>query len=255
MADNTSIAAYNKTGFGQTSGVADVKAQLPNYATDDASLRAQAEAQYAGTYDAQQKSYQTQIAGLIKAQTDDSELLNKQYEQSMSSMMAKLQQRGLNVGSLPGAQNAALDKFRNEVMTQRQTIYGNQQNAVKANQRVHAESYEANVQARMHENRSYNLGMVNQLLTTIAELQNSSYQAYIDYLLEKKAASRRSSSSRSYSSGTYNPSPAADTQPKSALDPSYFKNQKKQTVSTNTGGYVKQNAAVNKLARYSAVKK
>ena len=254
MADKTSMASYNSSGFGQSSGVSDIKGQLPNYSTDDASLRSQAESQYADTYASQQQSYQTQISALIKSQTDDSELLNKQYEKSMSSMMAQLQKRGLAVGGLPNTQNAALDKFRNEVMTQRQNIYGTQQNAVKASQKAHADSYDANVRQRMYELKNYNLEMTNQLLTTIADLQNNSYQAYIDYLLAEKAKKRRSSSgSRSYSSPQPAASPAAGT---STLSPDYFKSAAKSSYTgVASGGYTKQNAAVNKLARYSAVDK
>lgn len=224
MADKTSMSSYNSSGFGQSSGVSGIKGQLGNYATDDASLRAQAESQYAGTYDAQQKSYQTQIAGLIKAQTDDSELLNKQYEKSMSSMMAQLQKRGLAVGGLPSAQNAALDKFRNEVMTQRQAIYGDQQKAVRASQQAHADSYEANIQSRMLDLKSYNLETVNQLLSTIAELQNNSYQAYIDYLLASKKRSSGGSSSyrRSYSSNNSTTQSPAPGIVKPGLSSDYF---------------------------------
>ena len=236
MADKTSMASYNSSGFGQSSGVADVKGQLGNYATDDASLRAQAESQYAGTFDAQQKSYQTQIAGLIKAQSDDSGLLNQQYQKSMTSMMAQLQKRGLAVGGLPSAQNAALDKFRNEVMTQRRTIYGNQQDAVRASQKAHADSYEANVRSRMLDLKSRNLEMTNQILTTIAELQNNSYQAYIDYLLAEKSKKSRSSGSRSYSS--YTPAAQTPVSTTSGLSADYFKNLARQNTSkpavTNT---------------------
>lgn len=256
MADNTSMSSYEASGFGKSSGVSDIKGQLGNYATDDSSLRAQAEAQYAGTYDAQQKSYQTQIAGLIRSQADDSELLNQQYNKSMNSMMAQLQKRGLAVGGLPTAQNAALDKFRNEVMTQRQMIYGNQQSAIEANRQVHAAGYEANVQARMHDLKSYHLQMTNQLLTSIAELQNNSYQAYIDYLLAEKAKKKSSSGSRrSYSSG-YSSAPKT-TNKSSDLSPDYFKPSKPSNsgyTGTPSGSYTKQNSSI-KHARYSAVAK
>lgn len=228
MADNTSIASYNSSGFGQSSGVTEMQGQVGNYSTDDSALRTQAEAQYADTYASQQKSYQNQIVGLIRAQTDDSELLNKQYEQSMSSMMAKLQKRGLAVGGLPSAQNAALDKFRNEVMTQRQTIYGNQQNAVQASQKAHADSYDANVRQRMYDLKNHNTQMVNQILTTIAELQNNSYQAYIDYLLAEKSKKRSSSSSKR-SSSSYKSSTTQTTSSPSGLSADYFKSSTKQT--------------------------
>lgn len=204
MADKTSMSSYNKTGYAGASGVSQLNAELKNYATDDASLRKQAEAQYADTYAKEQESLKTQLSALISAQANDSDLLNKQYEQSVSSMLSKLEKRGLNVGGLPQAQTDALSRFHNEVMEQRQTVYGVQQKAIKDTYGVLKNNYEANITRRMHDNRNHNLKMANELLTNIAELQSNSYQAYIDYLLTKKARSRRSSggSRRSYSSGS-----------------------------------------------------
>ena len=202
MADNTSMGSYNKTGYAGASGVSQLKAELKNYATDDASLRKQAEVQYADTYAKEQESLKTQLSALISAQANDSDLLNKQYEQSVSTILSKLEKRGLNVGGLPQAQNDALSRFHNEVMEQRQTVYSVQQKAIKDTYGVLKSNYEANITRRMHDNRNHNLKMANELLANIAELQGNSYQAYIDYLLAKKARSRRSSGSRrSYSSG------------------------------------------------------
>lgn len=223
MADKTSMSSYNKTGYAGASGVSQLNAELKNYATDDASLRKQAEAQYADTYAKEQESLKTQLSALISAQANDSDLLNKQYEQSVSSMLSKLEKRGLNVGGLPQAQTDALSRFHNEVMEQRQTVYGVQQKAIKDTYGVLKNNYEANITRRMHDNRNHNLKMANELLTNIAELQSNSYQAYIDYLLAKKARSRRSSgggSRRSYSTGGGN-SPQPQTGNDTSLEDYY----------------------------------
>lgn len=187
MADKTSMATYNKTGFAASSGVTELKGQLPNFPTGDAAVRQQAEAQYADTYVAEQDSLKTQLSALITAQNNDSELLNKQYEKSITTMMAQLEKRGLNVGGLPRAQTDALERFRNEVMTQKQKVYDAQRAGVQGNLDTLKGNYDLNVTRRMHDIRNRNLEATNSLLTTIADLQSGSYQAYIDYLLAKKS--------------------------------------------------------------------
>lgn len=202
MADNSSMSSYKRSGFAQASGVSELQKELSNYDTDDTSLRQQAVQQYTPTYEAEQKSLQDQLSALIKAQTDDSDLLNSQYQQSMNTMMSKLSKRGLNHGGLPQAQTAALNRFRNEVMEQRQSLYKVQQNSINTVLGTLKGNYEANIRKRMYDNKRNNLEKANTLLTSIAELQFSSYQDYINYLLAKKA--RRSSSGRRryYSSGS-----------------------------------------------------
>lgn len=198
MADKTSMATYNKTGFAASSGVTELKGQLPNFPTGDAAVRQQAEAQYADTYAAEQDSLKTQLSALITAQNNDSELLNKQYEKSITTMMAQLEKRGLNVGGLPQAQTDALERFRNEVMTRRQKVYDVQRAGVQANLDTLRGNYELNVTRRMNDIRNRNLESVNSLLTTIAQLQSGSYQAYIDYLLSKRSGGGGGGGSRSY---------------------------------------------------------
>lgn len=187
MADNTapSIQDFNDSGYKQASFVADIQQQANQIKVDDASLRQQAEAQYKPTYEAEQRSLQTQLSALIKAQTDDSDLLNKQYEQSVNTMMAKLAKRGINTGATPDATTAALDKFRNEVMTQRQAAYQTQREGIQRLSDTHAANYELNVQARMATNRSTALSSLNDLMALIAKLQSGSFQDYSNYLLTR----------------------------------------------------------------------
>lgn len=188
MADNTAPTTqeYNNTGFAEASGVSELKNQANQIKIDDASLRQQAEAQYKQTYDTQQQSLKNQLSALIQSQTDDSELLNRQYNQSINTMMSKLAKRGLNTGVTPGATTAALDKFRNEVMTQRQALYGVQQEGVRKASETLSDNYDLNIRARMATNRSNALASLNDLLAQIAKLQTSSYEDYIQYLLSKK---------------------------------------------------------------------
>lgn len=189
MADKTSLASYNKSGFGKSSGIADLQEQVQKLSTDEASLRQQAEARYQPTYEAEKASLNTQLTALIKSQTDDSDLLNKQYEQSVNTMMDKLSKRGLHTGTMPETTTAALDKFRNDVMAQRQAVYNTQQQSIRNVQDTLENNYELNVQARMTDIKQGNLASLSSLLTQIAKLQTSSYNDYINYLLAKKKKS------------------------------------------------------------------
>ena len=202
MADKTTMTAYNKTGFASASGVSGLKAEVSNLKTDDASLRQQAVDQYADTFKAEQQSLQSQLSALITAQNNDSELLNKQYEKSISTMMSQIKKRGLDVGGLPRAQTDALEKFHNEVMTQRHRLYDVQRSGVQAQVDTLEKNYDANITRRTYDIKNRNLKAVNSLLVTMAELQSGSYQDYINYLLAKQNKSRRSSTKTSTRTST-----------------------------------------------------
>jgi len=223
MASKTSMAAYEKSGFGQTSGVADLREQVQKLSTDEASLRQQAEARYNPTYQIEQTSLNNQLTALIKSQTDDSDLMNKQYQQSVNTMMNKLAERGLHIGTLPETTTAALDKFRNEVMTQRQALYNTQQQSIKNVQGTLKGNYELNIQARMNDIKQGNLQSLTGLLGQIAKLQTSSYNDYINYLLAKKRHSGGGGGGggrRSYGRSSGSSSPA--TSNASPVSSSYF---------------------------------
>lgn len=186
MANEASEASWKGSGFGQTAGVKPLQTEANALNLTEDQLRQQAEDRYRPTYDAEKASLNNQLTMLIKSQTDDSELLNKQYQQSINTMMGKLSKRGLSTGSLPNTTTAALDKFRNEVMDQRQQVYNTQRQGIENIQRTHESNYELNVQARMNEIRWNNQASLTSLLENIAKLQVSSYNDYIDYLLAKK---------------------------------------------------------------------
>ena len=185
MADKTSMAKYETTGFAKASGVDSFKTEAAKLNTDSTALKQQAEAQYKPTYEAEQNSLNTQLTALIKSQTDDSELLNKQYQQSVNTMMEKIKARGLATGTLPQVQTDALKKFHNEVMDQRQAVYNVQRSGIQNVQKTLRDNYDLNIQARMDQNRDNTLQSLTNVLTQIAELQSKSFQDYIKYLLAK----------------------------------------------------------------------
>ena len=192
MAD-TSMNAYSASGFGQSSGVADLQSYADTIKTDEASLRAKAEAQYRPTFELEQRSLTNQLSALIQAQTDDSDLLNQQYQQSINTMMDKLRKRGLAVGGMPQTTTAALQKFNNDVMDQRQAIYQTDRDAINAMTDTLNNNYEQNILSRMYDNQQSALASLNNILTQISQLQSSSYQDYVKWLTNEEKKQKASS--------------------------------------------------------------
>lgn len=214
MADNTTFAKYQESGFNEASGVSGLKEQTSQIPVSESGLRQQAIDQYADTLNRLDESYSRQIANLITAQATDEKLLNEQYNNSITSMMAKLQKRGLNMtASLPQAQTDALNKHKNDVTTMRQNIYQLQREVPEKKKGLLTTEYEKAINQRVAANRAVNVPTLTELLAQISELQNASYGAYIDYLNAKKSGggSRRkrtsgsSSATSSTSSGYVNP--------------------------------------------------
>ena len=219
MADSTAFSEYQKSGFDDASGVAGLQEQVSKIPTSDDALRQQAVDQYADTLNRLDQSFSKQITNLITAQANDEKLLNEQYNNSISSMMAKLQKRGLHTtASLPQAQTAALNKHRNDVMTMRQNIYQLQREVPEKKKELLTTDYEKAIAQRVAANRATNVPTLTELLGQISELQNSSYSAYIDHLLAKKAKSRSSGGGGGYRrSSSPSPSPKPYNPPKADL--------------------------------------
>lgn len=184
--DAIDYPSYESTGFNQASGANVLKQEAAKYPVDEASLRAQAEAQYKPTYEIEQRGLASQLSALIKAQADDTDLLNTQYQQSINTMMSKLSKRGLAIGATPTATTAALNRFRNEVMAERQTAYGVQRSGVQSAMDALQANYGLNVQARMFDIKNNSLKTLAELMTQMAQLQTDSFETYVKYLLAKK---------------------------------------------------------------------
>lgn len=185
-----SLKTFNKTGFGKTDGDKGLKTTLEGIPTSDEALRTEAEAQYQPTYEIEKQSLSTQLTALIQSQSKDSELLNKNYQQSVNTMMGKLKERGIDTGTLPSSTEAALSKFYNETTAQRQIIYNQQQENIEQKQATLEGNYEQNILARMSTNRLNNLKSATQLLEQIASLQSTAFNNYTSYLLAKRAKHR-----------------------------------------------------------------
>ena len=192
--DAVDMPSYQNSGFGKSTGANVLQQETVNYPVDDATVNAQAKAQYKATFDIQQRGLSNQLSALIKAQADDADLLNKQYQQSVNTMMSKLAKRGLAIGATPQATTAALNRFRNDVMTERQATYNVQQSGVQAAIKASNDDFDLGVQARANQIRNNSLKSLNSLMTQMAQLQSSSFEDYVNYLLSKKKNNMQSQS-------------------------------------------------------------
>ena len=247
MADKASYESYQKSGFDDAAGTAGLQEQVGKIPTSDDALREQAVEQYADTYKTLDQSYAKQITNLIASQATDEKLLNEQYNNSISSMMAQLQKRGLHVtGSLPQAQTAALNKHRNDVMTMRQNIYRLQRDVPEKQKQQLATDYEKAISQRVAANRATNVPTLTELLAQISSLQSSSFEAYIDHILAKKAKGSGSGGGyrRSYSSGGSSASAQS-----SFVDPSSLAGNTYKVVDIYAGGAARRQTNGGKNAR------
>lgn len=231
MADK-SYSGYLSSGYYQSTNILVLQEQLAQYATDEATLRSQAEAALKPTYDAQKLSYeqerdtsvlgyQNQLNELLSTREADERKLHENYASSANDLNNQLLKRGLGRSSLVATQGVALQNQRNTALAELGKEYSAKANSVQETiaqvNRQAADSiqqldssYAQQLQAKMDELKQTNLTAATQLQLQIAELQ---YNGYLAYMAAQQAASSRRSSGRSSSryyggSGSNNPGAA-----------------------------------------------
>lgn len=212
MADTVNYDSYKESGHHAASGIPAIQEQASKIPSSNEALREQAVKQYADTYKALDDSYAKQLSAIISSQGNDEKLLMEQYNNSISSMAAQLQKRGLHLSTpLVGAQNAALNKHMNETTSMRQQIYSAQRSLPTRNREHLHSDYENAIAQRVAVNRATYVPVLSDVLASIAELQSASFVDYLDFILAKKnlenkssggGSSKKSSSSSSTSKKT-----------------------------------------------------
>ena len=187
MADNTTFEKYQESGHSQASGVSDLQQQVSKIPVSDDALRKQAEAQYADTLKTLDDSYSKQISALITSQANDEKLLNEQYNNSISSMMAQLKKRGLDVTeALPQAQTAAINRHRNDTMTVRRSLYSAQRSLPEQQKQLLSTDYEKAIAQRVSANRATNIPVRSATMRWMTK----PVPALTAYTISKSAASQ-----------------------------------------------------------------
>lgn len=203
MAESGTYAGYQSSGFNEASGTEAIKNYQSNIPVTDADLRTQAVEQYQPTYEQLNRSYADQLSRLIQVQSSDEALLNEQYNNSIASMTAQLKKRGLlPTTQLEQAQTAALNKHKNETKDVRASIYNVQRALPQQQQALLKSGYEDAIAQRVSTNRSTNIPLLSDMLEKLAELQEASFEDYLNFILQKSGSS--GGGGRSYSSGSTN---------------------------------------------------
>lgn len=203
MASNAgTYEGYQESGYNTASGTEAIKNYQSSIPVTDADLRTQAEEQYKPTYETLNRSYADQLSRLIQVQSTDEALLNEQYNNSIASMTAQLKKRGLlPTTQLEQAQTAALNKHKNEAKDVRASIYNVQRALPQQQQALLQSGYEDAIAQRVSTNRSTNIPLLSDMLEKLAELQQSSFEDYLNFVLQK-GGSGGGGSRRRYSSGS-----------------------------------------------------
>lgn len=180
------MAKYQDSGFYSATNVAELQKQLANYAPKtEAEYRTQSEAYYSPTYAQQKQQYQNQFADLATSRDMDVKKINSQYDKSLSGIMTNLNARGMGRSSMVSTRGVENENARNAAVSDTSYNYLRQQNEINANiQRLDAE-YAQSIETKAQEMKREDQAKYISLMTQIAELQQSGYSAYANYLLKK----------------------------------------------------------------------
>lgn len=208
MAENASYDAYLQSGEYQSLGINELQENLSNYQKTDAELRAESEAQYKPTYDAQKLSYnqemestvlgyENQLRELNSTKDYDIDAITAKYNQSINDMYSTLTKRGLGRSSLVSTQGSYLQNAMGKEVSQKLKEYSASAASINANialaRKQAADSiqlldanYATQIENRITELRNSNQTNYTNLMLQIAQLQQSGYQAYIDNINTQK---------------------------------------------------------------------
>lgn len=204
----TPMQQFQQSGYYQSLGLDKLQQQLAGYATDDATLRAQAEALYKPTYltelealrqqlALQQQAYKSQLEGMGTAYDQQRRATNQAYDESAVDLNNALTKRGLGRSSLVSTQGAYLENKRNTALGDIDASEAAARNALlekialltdqsAQNEKLLASNYAQQLEARIQELRQQNQSAATSLQLQIAQLQQQGYQAYQQQLMAER---------------------------------------------------------------------
>lgn len=185
MASTPSISKYQKSGFYKTTNIPALQEQLAKYNVPDAEVRQQAEAQYAPTYNMQKTTFQNQLSELAASRDRDVQKINTQYDRNLNSVMAGLNAKNMGRSSLVSTRGVEIENARNGAVADTSFGYLQKENEINANIQQADATFAQNVENKAAEISKQNQAQYIELLTQIAQLQQSGYSAYANYLLNK----------------------------------------------------------------------
>ena len=186
MAKDYSFAGYQKSGFAEATNISALQEQLANYyQRTNEQLKADAQAAYDVEYAGDKLNYENQLKQLEVYRDADIKKLNTSYDQQGNAIQRDLTSRGLGRSSLVSTRGVENENARNAAVADKSLEYLEQENQINANlQKLNAD-YAQNVENKFVELRDKQQSDYIQLLTQIAQLQQSGYANYVNYVLNK----------------------------------------------------------------------
>lgn len=207
-AQAATMEEYKASPYYQNLNIQQLQEQAAGYATDDATLRGQAESLYKPTYDAelesikqglatQNQAYDAQKASLQQNYDKQRRLTNESYDESAVDLNNILTKRGLGRSSLVSTQNTYLENKRQQALSDigssESAAYADidakkslaAQQAAQSKKRLSTD-YATQIEARISELRQQNQSALTSLQLQIATLQQQGYQAYQAWLAQQK---------------------------------------------------------------------
>lgn len=178
---------FQNSGFYSSANIAALQELLSNYNLTDEQARQQAEALYKAEYDLQKNEYENQLAQLSVSRDRDIKKLNSQYDKTLNGVLAGLNARSMGRSSLVATRGVETENARNAAISDTSYNYLLQQNEVNANLQKAGAAYARNVETKASDLKKENDAQRIQLQMQIAQLQQSGYSAYVDYLAQKDA--------------------------------------------------------------------
>ena len=185
--DPTSMAEFKKSGFYSSANIPALQEQLANNALSESEARTAATAQYKPTYDAQKTAFENQLAELGASRDRDVSKINTQYNKTLNGVMAGLNKQGMGRSSLVSTRGVETENARNAAISETSFNYLKQQNEINANMQQAEAAYAQNIETKATELKRERDAQQLQLQMQIAQLQQTGYSAYANYLNQKAA--------------------------------------------------------------------
>ena len=181
-----SFAGYQKSGFADATNISALQEQLAaNYQRTNEQLKADAQAAYDSEYSASKLNYENQLKQLGTYRNADIKKINSNYDQQGNAIQRDLTSRGLGRSSLVSTRGVENENARNAAVADKSLEYLEQENQINANLQQLDADYAQNVENKFVELRNKQQSDYIQLMTQIAQLQQSGYSNYVNYLLNK----------------------------------------------------------------------
>lgn len=186
MAKDYSFSGYKGSGFAESANLSALQEHLAsNYQRTDDQLKADAQAAYDVEHSANKLGLQNQLDQLSVYRDADIKKINASFNQQGNAIQRDLTSRGLGRSSLVSTRGVENENARNASVADKSLEYLQQENDINANMQQLDANYAQNVENKFVELRDKQLADRINMLTQIAQLQQSGYSAYVDYLRNK----------------------------------------------------------------------